>query len=133
MNSLARICWITAPIYALAGMSFGIRLAVTEDFTLAPAHAHLNLLGWVSIALYGAFYTLVPTAAASVLARVQVLCAEIGVILMVPGIVLAITRQNEALVGIGSIVVLVSMLLFLVVVVRSTSRAPAPKSYQPAE
>lgn len=133
MNSLARICWITAPIYALAGMSFGIRLAISQDFTLAPAHAHLNLLGWVSIALYGAFYTLVPNAAASMLARLQVLAAEVGVILMVPGIVLAITRQSEALVAIGSIVVLASMLLFLVVVVRATSRAAMPTGLRPAE
>jgi hypothetical protein len=47
-----------APIYVLIGMSFGIFMGATENFTLAPAHAHLNLIGWVTMALYGTFYAL---------------------------------------------------------------------------
>ena len=31
------------------------RHGMKQNFTLAPAHAHLNLLGWVSMALYRAF------------------------------------------------------------------------------
>ena len=123
MNPLARICWISAPVYALIGMSYGIHMAISADYTLAPAHAHLNLLGWVSIAVYGAFYTLMPNAAHSMLARLQVLLAEVGVIIIVPGIALAILGHAEALAAIGSIIVLLSMLLFLVVVVRATSGA----------
>ena len=37
-------------------------MGATEDFTLAPAHAHLNLIGWVTMALYGTFYALAPRA-----------------------------------------------------------------------
>jgi hypothetical protein len=47
-----------APIYVLVGMGFGIFMGATEDFSLAPAHAHLNLIGWVTMALYGTFYAL---------------------------------------------------------------------------
>ena len=36
--------------------ALGIAMAMRQDFTLAPAHAHLNLLGWVSMALYGLYY-----------------------------------------------------------------------------
>ena len=133
MNSLARICWISAPVYALLGMSFGIRMAISGDYALAPAHAHLNLLGWVSIAVYGAFYTLIPNAAESMLAKLQVLLAEIGVIILVPGIAMAILRGSEPLAAIGSIIVLLSMLLFLIVVVRATSGARAGQRFQPAE
>lgn len=121
MNSLARICWITAPLYALAGMSYGIHMATSGDFTLAPAHAHLNLLGWVSIALYGTFYTLIPSAATSMLAKAQVALAEIGVIVLTPGIAFAILGRGEALAATGSIIVIVSMLLFAIVVVRATA------------
>ena len=133
MNSLARICWMSAPVYAVLGMSFGIRMAISGDYALAPAHAHLNLLGWVSIAIYGAFYTLVPNAAASMLAKLQVLLAEVGVIVMVPGIALAILTGSEPLAAIGSIIVLLSMLLFLIVVARATSGARAGERLQPAE
>jgi len=47
-----------APIYVLIGMGFGIFMGATQDFSLAPAHAHLNLIGWVTMALYGTFYAL---------------------------------------------------------------------------
>lgn len=44
---------LIAVAVALVGMCGGIFMAATQDFTLAPAHAHLNLLGWVTLALYG--------------------------------------------------------------------------------
>jgi len=47
-----------APVYVLIGMGFGIFMGATADFSLAPAHAHLNLIGWVTMALYGTFYAL---------------------------------------------------------------------------
>jgi hypothetical protein len=47
-----------APVYVLIGMGFGIFMGATMNFTLAPAHAHLNLIGWVTMALYGTFYGL---------------------------------------------------------------------------
>ena len=36
-------------------MALGISMAVRQDSSLATAHARLNLLGWVSIALYGLY------------------------------------------------------------------------------
>ena len=47
-----------APVYVLIGMGFGIYMGASMNFTLAPAHAHLNLIGWVTMALYGTFYGL---------------------------------------------------------------------------
>ncbi len=47
-----------APVYVLIGMGFGIYMGASNNFTLAPAHAHLNLIGWVTMALYGTFYAL---------------------------------------------------------------------------
>ena len=31
-------------------------MGMNNDFTLAPAHAHNNLLGWVSMAIYGLYF-----------------------------------------------------------------------------
>src|SRR5882757_3768167 len=47
-----------APIYVLIGMGFGMYMGASNNFTLAPAHAHLNLIGWVTMALYGTFFAL---------------------------------------------------------------------------
>ena len=49
-----------AVLAALAGMVWGIVMAASGDHSAMPAHAHLNLLGWVSLFLFGIFYHLHP-------------------------------------------------------------------------
>lgn len=129
MNGLAKTCWIAAPVFALIGMVLGIYMAASQDHTLAPAHAHLNLLGWVSVAIYGAFYTLVPRSAVGTLAKLQVLLAIAGAVVLVPGIAIAVTGGGEGLAQAGSLIAIVSMLLFLIVVLRE---AMQPSTGQPA-
>ena len=58
-------------IYFLAGIAIGIVMAASQDFTLRPVHAHVNLLGWVSLMLFGLYYRSVPAAAATRLAKVH--------------------------------------------------------------
>ena len=52
---------------------------------------------------------------------------------LVPGIALAILKGSEPVAAIGSIIVLLSMLLFLIVVVRATSGARFGNRLQAAE
>lgn len=35
----------TAVVFLLLGMILGVKMGMTEDFTLAPVHTHLNLEG----------------------------------------------------------------------------------------
>ena len=107
------------------GMCWGIQMAVSGDHILAPAHAHLNLLGWVTMGLFGVYYTLTPQAAARPLARVHFAVALAGVVVMVPGIVLAIRETTEAVVATGALLTLASMLIFLVTVLRHGLGRPA--------
>jgi hypothetical protein len=37
-------------------------MAASRDHSSTPAHAHLNLLGWVSLFLFGIYYRMHPTA-----------------------------------------------------------------------
>lgn len=60
-----------AVLYLIAGVSLGIFMAASHDHTMHPVHAHLNLLGWVTMALFGLFYRAWPEAAASRLAKVH--------------------------------------------------------------
>lgn len=108
----------TASIFVTLGMLGGIAMAISGDHTLAPAHAHLNLVGWVTMALFGVYYHLVPAAAATTLARVHFWVATAGVVIMVPGIILATLDRGEAMAAIGSLVTLASMLIFVVTVLR---------------
>src|SRR5437899_7856127 len=60
-----------AVLYLIAGVLLGIVMAASQNFTMHPVHAHLNLLGWVTMALFAGFYRLWPEAAASRLAKVH--------------------------------------------------------------
>ena len=122
MRGLSLFCLVTAGLYALCAMGLGIVMAASHDHSLAPVHAHLNLVGWVSVALFGIFYHLVPAAASGLLARIQVAIATLGVILLAPGIGIAVTGGTELLAIIGSLLTLTSMALFVVVVVQSRLR-----------
>ncbi|QBB70315.1 cytochrome-c oxidase [Pseudolysobacter antarcticus] len=42
-----------AALYLVAGMSLGAYMGATENFTLAPVHAHVNLLGFMIPTLVG--------------------------------------------------------------------------------
>ena len=47
-----------------------------------PAHAHLNLLGWVSLFLFGVFYQLHPAIDCSRAALVQVAVLDCGSVIL---------------------------------------------------
>lgn len=58
-----------AVIYLLLGVSLGIAMAASHNYTMRPVHAHLNLLGWASMALFGLWYRFAPAAADTKLAK----------------------------------------------------------------
>ncbi|WP_235915875.1 hypothetical protein [Thalassovita mangrovi] len=105
------------------GMGWGIQMSATHTYTLAPAHAHLNLVGWVTMALFAFYYHTVPSAAEGILPKLHLGAAFFGVTTMVPGIVMALRHQGETFAKVGSILTLISMLIFLAVVLKSRARA----------
>jgi cbb3-type cytochrome oxidase subunit 1 len=118
-----------AVVAALCGMIWGMIMGARQDFTAASAHAHLNLLGWVSMTLYGLFYRVVPTAALGILPKVHFWLALVGVLVFVPslGVVLAgpksLLPQAETGIMIASVVVFLSMALFATIVFRNTGKS----------
>jgi len=124
MRGISFAFLICGTIAVLIGMAWGIQMAATGDHALSPAHAHLNLLGWVSFAIYGFYYHLVPAAAASRLAWAHFGLALLGLIVIVPGIAMTLTGAGEAMAKIGSLLSLLAALTFLVVVLRSRAQAP---------
>ena len=57
----ASLSFLSAVLLAVAGMVWGLVMAITGDHSTMPAHAHLILLGWVSLFLFGIFYHLHPS------------------------------------------------------------------------
>ncbi len=101
-----------ATLFVVVGMAWGVQMSITQDFALAPAHAHNNLIGFVTMTVYGFYYRLVPEAADKRLALVHFWVALIGAVTFGPGIAMAIVSHSEVLVQISTLFVLGGMLIF---------------------
>ncbi len=101
-----------AVLQALVGMGLGIVMGISGDYTLAPAHAHNNLLGWVSMAIFGLYYALVAEVAAKRIAAIHFWLALVANIVFPIGIGLVVTGKGEAVSVVGSLLEVLSMLLF---------------------
>ena len=124
MQRIDRAFFILAVVLGLAGMVLGIQMGMAHDFQLVPVHTHINLVGWVSMALFGIGYR-VGLAKSGRLAVLHFWVAAAGAILLPIGIYLSITQQQEAVVIVGSLLTVASLLLFLVNVLRASSGAKA--------
>lgn len=119
MRGIAFTFMALGVLAVLIGMVWGIVMAASQDHTLAPAHAHLNLLGFVLFSVFAIYYHVVPEASSMRLARIHCLLSVAGLIVMVPGIALAISGVTEAGAILGSFLTLGGMVCFGIVVLRS--------------
>ncbi len=105
----------------LVGLCLGIVMGMAHDFTLSPAHAHLNLVGFMLPFVAGLYYRLVPAAGASRLAGFQAVAALAGGIVLPVGIGLnvAVGPHWEAIAIVGSLIVLAAWISFAVILFRN--------------
>jgi hypothetical protein len=93
-----------------------------------PAHAHLNLLGFVTMFLSALYYRAVPEAAASGLARYQAIVSVAGAVVFPIGIACVLLGGHdrfEPVVVAGALTVLLGMALFAVIVFRTCGQQRA--------
>lgn len=105
---------LLATLLLIAGAGLGIKMGASEDFTLIPVHAHLNLAGWASLALFGLTYRAYPQLAERRLALVHFIVSATGAVLLPIGIGLAVLRGQPTLAIVASLLWLGGVLLFLV-------------------
>jgi hypothetical protein len=84
MPRVALAFFTVAPIYGLAGMVWGAIMGASGDHAMLPAHAHLNLLGMVMMAVMGTFYALARDMVWVKLAWANFILSNVGVLIMIP-------------------------------------------------
>jgi len=109
---------LLACILLLCGATLGIVMGAREDFQLVPVHAHLNLAGWASLALFGLTYRAYPEIAATSLARYHFIVSGVASVLLPIGIGLAVLRNSPGLAIASSILWLLGVLMFLAQLIR---------------
>lgn len=110
---------LLAGLCLMVGVYLGMWMGVNKDFTLAPVHAHLNLLGWASLALFGLTYSAYPEIGRTRLAAVHFALAAPSAMLFPYAIYRAIILDDGSLSRIAAPMWFLGVLLFVIAVGRA--------------
>jgi hypothetical protein len=105
-------------IYALIGALMGSDMAGRKDYSMIPAHAHILVVGWLTLFAYGIFYYVFKEIRMKQTAKLHAWTSLIGGGLMPLGMLLYNKMQSTAtLVAfiLPASVLLVAMLLFIII------------------
>ena len=107
---------------ALVGMSLGVWMGANENFVLRPVHAHINLLGFASMMLFGLFYRAFPAAGRGWLPLAHFVLAVLGFLILMPTLALMLLGKPVFVPGMiaSEIMLVASMALFVVIVFKAT-------------
>jgi cbb3-type cytochrome oxidase subunit 1 len=105
---------LLATVLLLIGAGLGIKMGATEDFQLFPVHAHINLVGWASLALFGLTYRCYPQLAQRRLAMFHFILSGTSSVLLPIGIGLAVLRNAPTLAILASFLFVAGVLIFFV-------------------
>jgi drug/metabolite transporter superfamily protein YnfA len=124
MPKVADLFFKTAIIFLVIGVLIGVQMGISQTHNVAPAHAHINLLGWVTSAIFSVYYALNPAKAQKRRALVHYGIYTAGVIVLTASLFFMLSTDNsafEALIALGSVITLVGVLVFAWVIF-----APSP-------
>ena len=139
MPRISRFYFAMAITYLMIGIGIGLHMSIIHDHSAVGAHAHINLLGWVTSALVGTYLALNPAKAAGLLPRLQYFVYVIGVIVM-GGSLYLMLDGNAAMVPVvagASVVAFAGVLVFALIIflpARSEAQAggtPGSRAFQP--
>jgi len=114
LNPRSRIWFQLAAVYFALGVTLGVVMGASGDHSLLPVHAHINLLGWVSMALFALIGMACPSITEGRAAALQFWAYNLGLPVLLGALALLLkgVKAAEPAVGLASIVVGASVLLF---------------------
>ncbi|MCZ8514174.1 cytochrome-c oxidase [Paenibacillus filicis] len=123
-----------ASCYFIIGVFFGMFMSITHHMEFASVHAHLNLVGWVSMALAGLIYSVFSKAGASKLAVWHFWCHNIGLPIMMIALALLVggAGNTEPIIAVGGIITTLAVILFVINVFKHVSLPSSPVDQEKA-
>ena len=114
MPKISEYYFRTAIIFLIAGIALGLHMSISGNHTVIGAHAHINLLGWVTSALFGGYFALNPAKAAGRLPMIQYGIYVLGVAVMGVSLYLLLAGNPavEPVVAASSLVTFLGVLIF---------------------
>ena len=114
MPRISEYYFRSAILFLVVGIGVGLHMSMSQDHSATGAHAHINLLGWVTSAVFGGYYALNPAKAAGRLPLIQYIVYTVGVVVMCASLYLLLTGTPamEPVVAVSSLVAFAGVLLF---------------------
>ncbi|GLQ52798.1 hypothetical protein [Devosia nitrariae] len=114
MPRIAELFFKTAIVFLVIGIGIGLMMAISQNHAVMGAHAHINLLGWVTSALFGGYYALNPAKAEGRLPMTHYAVYTIGVVVMTASLYMLLSGNTafETPVAIGSMITFLGVLIF---------------------
>lgn len=91
--NLSKSFLVIGALYLLVGMSFGMYMGAMQEFELAPLHAHINLVGFTLMTLFGIVYRVIPGLADTRLSKAHFWLYQIGAFLMLVSLFALLTEM----------------------------------------
>lgn len=122
----------TAAIYALIGAFMGSHMAGAGDYVLRPIHAHILVVGWLSLFAFSVYYRLYQVPQSSKLAFFHVWLSIIGSIGLTIGMLLYNVHPfglpkvfDMVFFIVGGSILLISFILFVLMTFKYTENNKA--------
>ncbi|MDB5473574.1 MAG: cbb3-type cytochrome c oxidase subunit [Devosia sp.] len=114
MPKISNLFFKTAVLFLIVGIGMGLQMSISENHNVIGAHAHVNLLGWVSSAIFGVYYALNPAKAERRLALVHYAVYTTGVVFMSMALYLLLQGNTAVtpVVAVSSLIVVAGVLIF---------------------
>jgi len=114
LNHRSRTWFRLAAVYFAIGVVLGVTMGASGDHSLFAVHAHINLLGWVSMALFGLIGTVHPSITEGRVAAAQFWTFNVGVPVMLGALTLRLKGfpSVEPLIAVASMLIGCSVVLF---------------------
>jgi hypothetical protein len=119
MNGIGKAFFVSALIYGVLGMLLGLHMGISKNHGQMPTHAHILVVGWLSFAVFGLFYSLHESAVPKLMARLHLWLAQISLAGLVIGLWLLYSGQSqyEPMVALSSVAYAASFLVFVAVAI----------------
>lgn len=113
-----------AVVYVVLGVTLGIVMAASHDYTFRPVHAHLNLLGWASMALFGLWYRSAPAAGETRLAKAHFWLHNIALPIQMITLAMFVNGNTsvEPVLALASVVIGIGVVCFAINLWKHTGR-----------
>ena len=114
MPRISNLFFKAAILFLIVGIGLGIHMSISQNHNVIGAHAHINLLGWVTSALFGGYYALNPAKAERRLTYIHFAVYTTGVAIMAVSLyflLLGVTAL-EPVVAVSSLIVFAGVLIF---------------------